>query len=71
MASGQHHNLISSLVQPWKDTNEKRTGPTLYKSVKDGLKLEVVATFEHNNFTTERLRRLTYLARLLLEQKGV
>ena len=61
---------MSSLVQPWK-LNEKRAGPTVHKSVKGGLKLKVGATFEHDNFTTEPLRRLTYLARLLLEQKGV
>src|SRR5262245_20364831 len=71
MVSGQLKNLMSALVQPREDTNEKRTGPMVHKSVKGGLKLGVGATLEHDNFTTECLRRLTYLARLLLEQKGV
>ena len=70
MVSGQRQNLKSSFVQPWKDTNKERTGPTVHKSLKGGLKLEVGATFEHNNFTPERPCCFTYFACLLLEHRG-
>jgi hypothetical protein len=61
---------MASLDGPWSITNDECAGPTLHKGVKGDLKVEVAATFDHNNFTPERLRRLTYLARLFFETPG-
>jgi len=57
--------------RPMKYYQRRCAGPTLHKGVKCDLKVEVAATSDHNNFTPERLRRVTYLARLFIEHREV